>query len=456
MEAPASRPFATRLERMVTGLLRRPPNMTAAQLWKLQVDLLQLQRELQAKVVSGKARARRDSSLRPTLQELRDTLWHARRLGDALAWLLLGLDAREIYPLAENEKAPIPTLDNGSRGVLAAAETLSANAFGFPLLHDVTDVLRVGDITFIRPDKRPRTVEVKTKLLSDKADGDGRNLEYRVVAVWPSDGQDEMAARSPGHGLASQLTRARDLRQLGRLTKARSRSTATPGVVLEANHRAIVLGLHESAAIASNWHVLRRVIRESRRVGHSSAVVDNAFIYLAVYDRHGVSQDSIDAIPSDILKPGVIRGDSRPWINVIPYPSRRGPQLFLPYFLYGLPRRAIVDILRGRLVLVNVMDLTRAAEAIEGLGFKVRLARTKAELDRDPIVVSRVWVDDIGLEWRQELHRLHLHMYETVMEFRPLAYLTSIVTEMVDALPMADVVQQHRRGSRHLPTRRAP
>jgi hypothetical protein len=62
--------------------------------------------------------------------------------------------------------------DQGSRGVIGLAAGLAGEDWGFPLLHDITDCLRIGDVTFIKPDGDNRTLELKTQVTStEEADG---------------------------------------------------------------------------------------------------------------------------------------------------------------------------------------------------------------------------------------------------------------------------------------------
>jgi hypothetical protein len=93
---------------------------------------------------------------------LRQTLWHARRFGDALAWVLLHGDRSIILPLAENQRVPVPPDDERWQGVLALAFSMAKAGYGFPLLHDMTDILRIGDIPFVRPGKPPRPSQFVT------------------------------------------------------------------------------------------------------------------------------------------------------------------------------------------------------------------------------------------------------------------------------------------------------
>jgi hypothetical protein len=146
--SPTAFPFLRRLERLARILIGgRFKNSQG--IWKLQLSLLELQRDLQDAIGDTKKRAKTDPNAQADLESLREVRWHARRLGDALAWLLLGLNRQLIYPLAQNEHVPIGPEDHGSRGVLGIAEFLSQEGWGFPLLHDITDCLRIGDVTFV-------------------------------------------------------------------------------------------------------------------------------------------------------------------------------------------------------------------------------------------------------------------------------------------------------------------
>lgn len=137
---------------------------SARALWQFQLDLLNLQREIQAAIGQRKA-SPKDRQLEKQIARLEDARWHARRLGDAIAWVLLHLDRRSIHALAKNNPTPVaPQDDHGSRGVIAIAEYLAGQGWGFP---DITDCLRVGDVTFVQPEKE---AEVGLKTLRSRLD----------------------------------------------------------------------------------------------------------------------------------------------------------------------------------------------------------------------------------------------------------------------------------------------
>jgi hypothetical protein len=72
--------------------------------------------------------------------------------------------------------------------MLLMARYLAGQDWGFPLIHDITDCLRIGDVTYVRiPENSERsytTVEVKTHA-EFKGRLEGQNLaeyEYRILA----------------------------------------------------------------------------------------------------------------------------------------------------------------------------------------------------------------------------------------------------------------------------------
>jgi hypothetical protein len=182
--------YVRRLESMVLRLLRGRFS-SADDLWRLQLDLLALQRDIQRAIKACKAERRSDQASHERLVGLRHARWHARRFGDAYAWVVLGFDRRTIFPLAKNTRVAIADENHGSRGLLAISEGLSNEGWGFPLLHDITDTLRVGDVTFVKPgearSRQVSTFEVKTRLMAERLADDGKTqFEYQVTVASPS------------------------------------------------------------------------------------------------------------------------------------------------------------------------------------------------------------------------------------------------------------------------------
>jgi hypothetical protein len=84
-----------------------------------------------------------------------------RCIGDALAWRVFGFDRKQIIALSQSD--PVGPMAN-KRGLPAELETLEqARADGkFAILHDLTNCLRIGDVTVFDHDGMPSTIEVKS------------------------------------------------------------------------------------------------------------------------------------------------------------------------------------------------------------------------------------------------------------------------------------------------------
>jgi hypothetical protein len=84
-----------------------------------------------------------------------------RCIGDALAWRVFGFQRKEI--IARSQNAP-PGPMAGKEGLpaeLAALEQARADG-KFAILHDLTNCLRIGDVTVFSDDDPPETIEVKS------------------------------------------------------------------------------------------------------------------------------------------------------------------------------------------------------------------------------------------------------------------------------------------------------
>ncbi len=100
----AAKRYIRRLDRLVVTLLGL--RFTSPDgIWTLQLDLRSLQRDIQAEIAAIK-RQRRSADRTEALERLHEVLWHARRFGDALAWLLLQGDRQLIYPWRRTSESP--------------------------------------------------------------------------------------------------------------------------------------------------------------------------------------------------------------------------------------------------------------------------------------------------------------------------------------------------------------
>ena len=439
--------FKGRLEKLVVVLLARRFK-TLNDLWNIELELLALQRDIQAALTRRKSGPR--LSLKRDLDALREALWHAKRFGDAFAWILFRNQRRSIYPLGENARVPVPPEGHSAQGIAAIAAELMGKGY-LPFLHDITDVLRVGDITLFRPDETPLTVEVKTSLVSSEpARAGGTTHTYRVVATWPADGPLPVALQGdlrpgPAPFPASAAGRSdRFRRQLSRMTKAKLLSSAElgeDGKLLHIDGRPTLLAEARGAAGQSHWPLIRGLVRAARKTGFASGVAEEAVVYAAFYRKEAFDDpDTIAHLPelpkvliaSGILFEGDLRDKNSLIVSVLPDWHGAGPHLYMPYYLYALPRYAVVDLLHGRLILVSLLNLGRVAVALEEAGYRVELPTKDRDYARSPL---RVFTEtEVGsTRFRVELGGLHLPLTEMIMEARSPEYFVQWVRAAAQA-----------------------
>jgi hypothetical protein len=421
-----------RLERLVVqflGLRLKTPES----LWEMQLALLDQQRDVQ-KAITASLREPKGKPRHTRLTELRETLWHARRFGDAIAWVLFKRDARAIFPLSYNAKVPVPPESHGAHGVVVAAHVLSER-FGLPLLHDITDLLRVGDVTFFKRDERPHTIEVKTEVGDITPDGDGyTKVSYHDTAIWPADGSiPREVRRSPTRKPQAAMTGDSFARQLRRLSRASAMATAEPGkpVVIEGKQALIIQS--KTTPPDSYWPLIRRLIRQARRTGYASGAADDTVMYVVVFSKSGLDDPNDITKPAgpDLLESGILmEGSPNNVIRILglPTPQGQGPHRYTPYYLYDLPRAWIVDILRGRLIVLAVVNVGPIAAALEQAGLRTELGGQGSYVR----VFCDVETED-G-KYLVELAPLNENITEIIMEAMPLRAIVSHALEMADAI----------------------
>src|SRR6266851_4749352 len=350
------RPLMRRIEKL--ALIRLGMRFASPDdLWLFQLDLLSLQRDIQAVISEYKVRSGRDNSARNVLRQLRACRWYSRRLGDSLAWVLFGGDKKLIEPLSRNERIHVTPDGHGSRGMLIAARHQANQGLGFPLIHDITGCLRIGDVTFIRvsegSERKYETVEIKTRHSLKRRLEAERLAEYeyqiQIISAVPADGTpaDRVTIRASEAESASTAQRRlftqRGDRQLKRMSTALLHQMAEQNVLIneEGKHPAVWAGVNPSAT--SHWKPLQRVLRKARRNGYGSEIVDNAFLYCAFYSADGLSPASIEHVrlKEDLVNPALLIKDAS-FPNVlsmafIPQVEEAGSQLFRPFYLYPIP-----------------------------------------------------------------------------------------------------------------------
>ena len=107
----------------------------------------------------------RDPSRVETWQFERDMCERVARqfrcIGDALAWRVFGFERRNIIALCQNTPPGVWAGNAGAAAELDVLEQAYRQDGQFAILHDMTNCLRIGDVTIFRNDGSRETIEVK-------------------------------------------------------------------------------------------------------------------------------------------------------------------------------------------------------------------------------------------------------------------------------------------------------
>jgi hypothetical protein len=428
-----------RLERLARSFLRARAGFSPVFLWTGQAQLLDLQREIQRAIGSAKAQRQTNDSVQ-LLRALRSTRWNARRLGDSFAWTLLP-ESQWRAPLGANQRVPVAEDRDGNLGTLAIATELAKQGWGVPLLHDITDCLRIGDITFVFQQDDggfgAHTVEVKTRSVGIQEHDDGTSSrQFQVTLVSPEAFGPQARTDPSGAWIprANERERANPTpggprleRQLKRMANAFQRQRAEDRTFVDvAGQPTLHMAVNTQAG--HHWKALRRVIRQARSSGYGCESVDDAALYLAFYDPQGTLADGLGAVVDDLKSSGILTQDpTRDALALFGIPSREAsdPADYMPFFLYPIPKVAIADLLHGRMTIVVAYNFGRVFKALEAAGFEVEYAGGGPSLR----FRSRL-VDGDGVAYVAELGGLDRHITELVYEFKELSYIVEVALAM--------------------------
>lgn len=445
----AARPYLDRLERLARTFVGGKFN-AAQEIWQLQLDLLQLQREVQKQIGEAKKKLKTDKAARANLGSFRVLRAQARRLGDAIAWTILDGDRKVISSLAENKQVPPGEGDHGSRGMIAIAQALSNEGWGFPLLHDITDFLRIGDVTFVRKGKEPRTVEVKTHLVDSKSTTDGKTkFSYNITVLSAHDFREDMQKfdskppEEPEGAVRHLLTPSPRIgRQLRRMGMARAHQEAPNGVLQNFDGEAL-LSTEVSSPESGHWGIVSRLVERAYKEGYASGSADGSFLYGVFYDPQGLPEGNVLESPllQDLQRSGILFEDGSTQnvvsLGSIPQREEKAPQLYLPYFLYALHEDAVIDMLFGRLLIVIVVNRGRVVEALEGAGYQVTFSPEGANLSNGSIGIWSGATGGAGGVKAVGLDSIEPYLDELIYEFRPLRHLVDVMTQLCAAVSIA-------------------
>ncbi len=427
-----------RLESLVRRLLPLE-KLALLDPWALQLELLDYHFELQmaikaendAKAVIGArivgfARSGQgdvnEQSLR-SLQGRLDGIKHrieihnhvlrlARCIGDAVAWLVLGHNRRYIVLHAEN--APhgnVPPRES----VVAMVETAKglSSRYGYPILHDLTNWLRIGDLTFVSTDGQPICYEVKAQQPIDVEGGKLYVMSAEGFSMAPDSSTTtppEVALDEPFDKQVDQVTEEsllndvmpRRVRQLRRMHDARVLFDAEPNTTVSVRGQDRMMGAYPRGDGDYHFDVMNQVVNAAMRDNYSSCVVDDALLYFAVRTDKPVwypwqaRQDlpHCDQLVADALVGGLWdpKGHDTLYTHLGGTWEHLGgglPPHVKPFLLYQyLPLEAKVEILHGRLTVGVWLDLRRVYEALVAIGVDARLPANSDEVNVALIPVS--------------------------------------------------------------------
>lgn len=404
----------------------------ARDLWRFQLDLAQMLLDIQKMEADARAELKALNSNEAEILRARRAPWKSdvkliqiakqelsgildtygslhtvvRRLGDAFAWVVLRLDEAAISALAENDA--VRRFPDGSSflGVRAIATHLCAEGAGFPLLHDITNVLRIGDISFIKPGGAIQTVEVKTRDRVVKVSDEVVRLN---TSVWgPREFLEPILVRSDGVSAeGTPVTRAlpgnkRLPRQLQRMARAREIQMAETDNPIFLNDGWFVK-IQATLRSKGYWEPLSALAEEARSTGYSGALLDDCIFCAAAFDEtasaapwaqnfEGFSWGDLlthDLKTSELLH---LDADEHPnaisWSPSLWHLTPNLPTHVMPFFLFPIGVENVIDMMRGKLWFVIFVNFTKIARTLKSKGFDVEIRSNRRGSDAQQLDVS--------------------------------------------------------------------
>lgn len=365
-----------------------------------QDQLASLQAEIQRDIGALKTTVRKNKQqVLPALDALRRLLWYSRCLGDALAWQVFLYERKEIGALMSGMRPPVQQETHSAKAVLVMAGYLLGRQFGVPIVHDITNWLRIGDITFLRFDEEPgswrfQTVELKSSLNESRTTDDGMVEANVTVNVYSNESleistnfdKEVRAALDPPTPSETDSQRAphkrdrrleKQFRRLDQMVKRRDMKDnaittidGIPNLVFRLPH-----------ADTHHWSDFRRAIRSARRDGYSFFAIDNFIGYGVFYSKEGVSEEHItkfrdpfcEHVKNELIDPDGGGANGFLLVRQIPMLEKYDIDGFpiMRFFSYEIPQIAVSDLLRNRLLVTVTVNFGRLDAALIERGFVV-------------------------------------------------------------------------------------
>ena len=474
---------------------------SARDLWAIQVDLARLQigireeiakeksiKEETKRKIDGVAKRREEGwkeALRQLQAELKcsemrvhindHALVLAKQFGDALAWLFLKGDEKKLSSLGINKpNPPIPT-GLSLQAMLAVAESYANAGAGFPIIHDITNCLRVGDLTFVdllKDDDEPLTIEVKARTLG--IEGDKANLQVTIYAIAHSSkfiaASDKLrkipveiqgsvsTAETPveetAEGASDRPKRGHDdrlARQVKRMSQTKALQAAQHGEAIEKmgddTLRMPLLPVRLNMRHSwFHWKVIRELAQRAKVQGYATRVVDDAFFYAATYTdspaiypwSSGVNLPYADEITGEVKATFPFCADAKNnsicFKSTWDYLSGDVPINARPFFLYELPADMRLDIMWRRLSIIVYINIGKIVEALQRSGISAKVPRTEEELGRYFIPVKYKEILADGSEVNIQGASLSEFAAKIAFEFMSLQGFLECVSQTMHAL----------------------
>lgn len=404
----------------------------------LQEKVFKLQVKLQKTIGEAKRRGSKEPDARGHLENLRWLRWHSRRLGDAIAWCALLFNQQVIHALAQNDPVPVPSSwSDGHRGAFQFARSMTSSEWGVPIVHDITNVLRVGDVTFIRPTGQGaeavfRTIELKTTRLGESVNEDGETvLNLNVTAIgnepFPGSSSDRPPLNSETPASAeperAPIRQRRPDRRIERQLERMDIATASKNAPLNKSTKIgdqYVFSFSIQDEARSHWKELRRAIRQARRDGYAYFELGGFVGYSVIYNSEGVTKGHIQATSMLESVAGLMHEEigDRNSITVSFLPDREDDTYsaqVMPFYLWEVPKRAIQDILRHRLIIAATYNSGWMEKLLNDAGLTVIPDGASRDRRSFKVVANFEWEGEARVEYHSHVWE---EMYVAVHEFR--------------------------------------
>lgn len=470
----------SRLESLSQRILQRKPG-TVQDIWQFEIDLMKFQIE-QQKAINAEQKHRKEVNTR--LKEIcraKQVGWEiqrqrcqdelernklrvqiysmaintARKLGDTLVWILLN----RTQIAARTRDASMPSSEvhripegHGLQGMLAIAEILSNAGAGLPLLHDITNCLRIGDITFYTPNNSPFTIEVKTKLKG--YDGANMILAIKVHSV-VTPAEDERLKTVYAH-IPKEISLPQNIdnyqmahepdaieeelrRQLEKLGRISTWQSAKDGEPFQLGERTMgITGHLPSNEDMFHFDVIQELVREAKTRNFACRVVDNAFIYTAFYrDTPLWLLESQQVIPEksipDYQQAGISIAFPEPEKNIaLIFNIFDNPTFVRPIFIYRLPSETIIDLMWQRMQIYVTINLGKLVDALQAVNIDAKFPKNEQELDKLSIPIFVEIPLPNGQNFYGQIKGIQHYTAQVIYEFLSLQGFVNLISHMIE------------------------